>query len=158
MPPLPVKTLVSAGGVVVDDRADGVRWVLLIVHRSLSGHPRWTLPKGGIETGETPEVAALREVREETGHTAVIERTLTTIEYSFVWRPDRVRYEKSVHYFLMRWDGAAPGERDYEAEHVEWVPLPIALLRLSHRSERELVESAAPDANGSAGSASEGPR
>jgi 8-oxo-dGTP pyrophosphatase MutT (NUDIX family) len=142
MPPLPVKSLVSAGGVVVDDRADGARWVLLIVHRSMSGHPRWTLPKGGVEPGETPEVAALREVREETGHTAVIERPLSTIEYTFVWRPERVRYQKAVHYFLMRWDGGAPGERDDEAEHVEWVPLSIALLRLSHRNERELVEAA----------------
>ena len=143
MASLPTRTLVSAGGVVIDDRADGARWVLLIVHRSMSGHPRWTLPKGGIEPGETPEVAALREVREETGHTAIIERPLSVIEYSFVWRPDRVRYEKSVHYFMMRWDGSEPGERDQEAEHVEWVPHPIALLRLAHRNERELVEAAA---------------
>jgi ADP-ribose pyrophosphatase YjhB (NUDIX family) len=143
MSSLPTKTLVSAGGVVVDDRADGARWVLLIVHRSMSGHPRWTLPKGGIEPGETPEVAALREVREETGHIAIIERPLSVIEYSFVWRPERVRYQKSVHYFKMRWDGSTPGERDDEAEHVEWVPHPIALLRLAHRNERDLVEAAA---------------
>jgi 8-oxo-dGTP pyrophosphatase MutT (NUDIX family) len=141
---MPTRTLVSAGGVVIDDRADGVRWVLLIVHRSMSGHPRWTLPKGGIEEGETPEVAALREVREETGHRAIIEGPLPTIEYTFVWRPERVRYQKSVHYFLMRWDGTAPGERDQEAEHVEWVPHPIALLRLAHRNERALVEAASP--------------
>jgi len=143
MSPLPTRTLVSAGGVVVDDRADGARWVLLIVHRSMSGHPRWTLPKGGIEEGERPEDAALREVREETGHGALIERPLDVIEYSFVWRPDRVRYLKSVHYFLMRWDGAPPGERDDEAEHVEWVPHSVALLRLAHRNERELVAAAA---------------
>jgi ADP-ribose pyrophosphatase YjhB (NUDIX family) len=143
MASLPTRTLVSAGGVVVDDRTDGERRVLLIVHRSMSGHPRWTLPKGGIEPGETPEVAALREVREETGHVATIERPLSVIEYSFVWRPERVRYQKSVHYFMMRWDGSEPGERDQEAEHVEWVPHSIALLRLAHRNERELVEAAA---------------
>jgi len=143
MPPLPSQRLVSAGGVVLDDGVEGALRVLLIVHRGLTGRPRWTLPKGGIEDGETPEVAALREVREETGHGASIRRPLDTIEYSFVWRPDRVRYHKTVHYFLMSWDGLPPGERDDEAEHVEWVPHPVALLRLSHRNERDLVAAAA---------------
>jgi len=146
MTPLPTKDLVSAGGVVVDDRSDGSRWVLLIVHRSLTGHPRWTLPKGGVEPDETPEQAALREVREETGHGATILRALDTITYTFVWRPDRVRYRKQVHYFMMRWDGLPPGERDDEAEHVEWVRYPAALLRLAHRNERELVEAVGPEA------------
>lgn len=146
MTALPSKDVVSAGGVVIDDRPDGTRRVLLIVHRSMSGHPRWTLPKGGVEPGETVEQAALREVREETGHTATIEAPLGSISYSFVWRPERVRYHKRVHYFLMRWDGAPPGERDDEAEHVEWVPHAVALLRLAHRNERELVEAVAPEA------------
>ena len=146
MTPLPSKDVVSAGGVVVDDRPDGTRRVLLIVHRSMSGYPRWTLPKGGVEPGETPEQAALREVREETGHGATILSPLGSIEYSFVWRPDRIRYHKRVHYFLMRWDGLPPGDRDDEAEHVEWVTHSVALLRLAHRNERELVEAVGPEA------------
>jgi len=146
MSALPSKSVVSAGGVVVDDRPDGTRRVLLIVHRTMSGHPRWTLPKGGVEDGETPEQAALREVREETGHGAVIVGSLGTIAYSFVWRPERIRYHKRVHYFAMRWDGNPPGERDDEAEHVEWVPYAAALLRLSHRNERALVEAVGPEA------------
>ena len=142
MPKYPTRRAVSAGGVVCEDRDDGQRWVLLIARRNAAGKAQWTLPKGGLEGDETNEEAALREVREETGYGARILEPLGTIDYWFVWRPDKVRYHKYVHYFLMVWDGEPPGERDDEAEHVEWVPIDVALVRLAHRNERELVESA----------------
>ncbi len=142
MPRYPTRRATSCGGVVCDDRPDGRRWVLLIARRNAAGKPQWTLPKGGIEAGETDQQAALREVREETGHGASIDHLLGTIDYWFVWRPDQIRYHKFVHYYFMWWDGLAAGERDDEAEHVEWVPLDIALVRLAHRNERKLVERA----------------
>ncbi len=128
----------SAGGVVIDDR-ETQRWVLLIARRNAAGRPQWTLPKGRVEEGETLEQAALREVREETGYEVHIQALLGTIDYWFVWRPDRVRYHKFVHYYLMRTNGSPPGPRDDEAECVEWVPLEISLVRLAHRNERNLV-------------------
>lgn len=138
----PTRHATSAGGVVCDDRPDGRRWVLIIARRNAAGRMQWTLPKGGVEEDETEPEAALREVREETGHGAVMADQLGTIDYWFVWRPDRVRYHKFVHYWFMWWDGMAPGARDDEAEHVEWVPAEIAMLRLAHRNERRLVERA----------------
>lgn len=138
----PTLRATSAGGVVCDDRSDGQRWVLLIARRNAAGSIQWTLPKGGIEDGETREQAALREVREETGHGALIVTLLDTIDYWFVWRPDRVRYHKFVHYYYMWWDGQEPGDRDDEAEHIEWVPADIAMVRLAHRNERRLVDQA----------------
>jgi 8-oxo-dGTP pyrophosphatase MutT (NUDIX family) len=36
---------------------------LLVIYRRNS----WDLPKGKIDTGETPDIAAIREVQEETG-------------------------------------------------------------------------------------------
>lgn len=138
----PTRRATSAGGVVCDDRPDGRRWVLLIARRNAAGKPQWTLPKGGIEEGETDEQAALREVREETGYGALADELLGTIDYWFVWRPDQVRYHKFVHYFFMWWDGHLAGPRDDEAEHVEWVPAEVALVRLAHRNERKLVDKA----------------
>jgi 8-oxo-dGTP pyrophosphatase MutT (NUDIX family) len=44
---------------------------------------RWQLPKGLIDQGETPEEAALREVREEAGIQTVPIEELKRIEYWF---------------------------------------------------------------------------
>jgi 8-oxo-dGTP pyrophosphatase MutT (NUDIX family) len=40
---------------------------VLLIHRKRGGDEYWVLPGGGIEEGETGEVAATREVKEETG-------------------------------------------------------------------------------------------
>jgi putative (di)nucleoside polyphosphate hydrolase len=55
-----------AGVVIVVRRSDGQ--VLAFERADLTGE--WQLPQGGIESGETPEQAAWRELREETGLTA----------------------------------------------------------------------------------------
>ncbi len=135
----PVRRLVSAGGVVLDG---DVPRVLLITMLGQDGRTRWTLPKGGVEPDETHAEAAVREVREETGHSAAIVAPLRPLSYSFLWRPDGVRYHKTVHWFLMRWDGTPPGPTDGEAGEVAWLAADDALGRLAHRSERDLVASA----------------
>lgn len=45
--------------------------VLLIKRRDI---PIWTLPGGGIEQGEDPETAVIREVEEETGYKVRVSR------------------------------------------------------------------------------------
>ncbi len=64
MRPYPERPVVGVGAVVLDgDR------VLLVKrgHAPLKG--QWSLPGGGVETGETLEQAVAREVLEETGIT-----------------------------------------------------------------------------------------
>lgn len=56
------------GGVLIDDQGR----VLLRYPTGNFGGYAWTFPKGGADKGETPEVAALREVLEETGYEAEI--------------------------------------------------------------------------------------
>jgi 8-oxo-dGTP pyrophosphatase MutT (NUDIX family) len=56
-----------AGAVFSPDRSS----VLLIQRRDV---PVWVLPGGGIDPGETPEEAVLREILEETGFTVKAER------------------------------------------------------------------------------------
>ena len=57
------KPHLRAGVVAVVRRSDGR--ILAFERSDLSG--QWQLPQGGIETGETPEQAAWRELHEETG-------------------------------------------------------------------------------------------
>ena len=53
----------SAGVAVVRRGEEG--WLLLV----LRAYRNWDFPKGGVEPGETPMQAALRETREESGVT-----------------------------------------------------------------------------------------
>ena len=140
----PTKHATSAGGLVYQDRTDG-RWVVLIAHRNAAGMLQWTLPKGGLEDGETLEQAAIREVREETGLDAVIEDKLGVVDYWFVWRPDKVRYHKYVYYYLMGLRGGHFDRRDEEAEDVTWLPIEDALHQLAHPNEAKLVRMALDD-------------
>jgi dihydroneopterin triphosphate diphosphatase len=57
---------ISAGGLVVERGELGLR-AALIGRLDRRGRLLWSLPKGHIEQGETPELTAVREVAEETG-------------------------------------------------------------------------------------------
>lgn len=65
----------AAGGLVVND--DGQ--LLLIFRRG-----KWDLPKGKLDPGESPEVCAEREVKEETGlNSATIRKHLITTYHTY---------------------------------------------------------------------------
>src|SRR5262249_572154 len=85
----------SAGGVVLDAEQ---AHVALIGRLDRRGRLLWSLPKGHIEEGETPEQTAVREVAEETGISSKVLRPLGTIDYWFV--ADNRRIHKTVHHFL----------------------------------------------------------
>lgn len=94
---------------------------VLLIHRRKDGVEYHTLPGGGVEEGETPEQACVRELAEETGLSAAVESPLLTFDNA----------GRTEHYFVM---GPATGtprlggpesERDHEDNRYRlvWVPL-----------------------------------
>jgi inorganic pyrophosphatase len=79
----------SAGAVVFVDRE------CVVLQRG----DEWVFPKGHLEAGETPEAAAVREVREETGLEARILGPLGSTRYEFDAAGPRT-HRKRVHWFL----------------------------------------------------------
>jgi 8-oxo-dGTP pyrophosphatase MutT (NUDIX family) len=132
-----VRHRISSGGVVVR-RAGGLELCLI----NPRGRGSWALPKGWIEPGETPEAAALREVREETGLDGVIEDELGTIEYWFFSRDEGVRIHKTVHFFLMQYAGGDTADHDHEVTEARWLPVERALDVMTYPNEREIVRRA----------------
>jgi 8-oxo-dGTP pyrophosphatase MutT (NUDIX family) len=130
----------SAGGLVVaDDGVNGPR-AALIGRTDRRGRLLWSLPKGHIEEGETPEDTAVREVAEETGIIGEVVAPLGIIDFWFV--ADGRRVHKTVHHFLLRAIGGALSDADIEVTEVAWVPLEELSSRLAYADERTLVERA----------------
>lgn len=131
---------ISAGGVAY--RMEGKNVQIAVIRTSSEG--RWQLPKGLIDPGETPEIAALREVREEAGIDCEIVTAVGDVEYWFVAAYDGVkkRYHKKVHFFLMRYLNGSVDDHDDEVDEARWEPIDSAVDLLAFKSEKELVEKA----------------
>lgn len=60
----------------------------------------WDLPKGKIETNESPEMAAIREIREETG-IGKLEIMKKLQDTYHIYQVDKRAYLKCTHWYLM---------------------------------------------------------
>jgi 8-oxo-dGTP diphosphatase len=119
----------AAGGLVV--RRQNQRLEIAIVHRPVQHD--WSFPKGKLEAGETFEIAALREVREETGMTCDLLRFIGHTEYV-----DRKGRPKAVAYWIMAAEDGSFSPND-EVDELRWLSLDEATRLLSYPRDQELV-------------------
>lgn len=127
----------SAGGLVVDKET---MRAVIIGRRSHRGRLLWSLPKGHVEEGETPEEAALREVFEETGLVGKIEAELGVIDFWF--SQEKVSIHKTVHHYLMWVQGGTLTPQEEEVDEIAWVALDQVAKRLTHDDEKQLIAKA----------------
>ncbi len=129
---------VSAGGLVIDRSGKNGLLIGRIDHKDATGQRiLWSLPKGHIEEGETPEQAALREVAEETGIESAIERSLGVIDFWFMAGGKRIH--KTVHHYLFRETGGLLAAQESEVDEVSWFPLAEIVGRLAYPDEKKLI-------------------
>jgi 8-oxo-dGTP diphosphatase len=127
----PVSELVRAGGGLVVRRAPDGRCQVLLVHRP--GREDWSFPKGKLESGETFEEAALREVEEETGLRCTLGRFIGHTEYR-----DRKDRPKIVAYWVMEAIDGSFVAND-EVDQLRWLDLVDAARLLTYERDQELL-------------------
>ena len=124
----------AAGGLVLRS-GDGGALEVALVHRPK--YDDWSLPKGKLETDESWEDAALREVREETGIQAALREELSSVEYT-----DPKGRPKTVRYWRME-PIAGEFTPNKEVDELRWLAPPEAADVLSYPHDAELVQAAA---------------
>src|ERR1700730_17359060 len=153
---------ISAGGAVIRKKKEDGRWWMAAIELPMApeldlppgkrpirtrAKPPLCLPKGLIDPPEKALDAALREVREETGITAVPITKLADIKYVYVrsWG-DGERVFKIVSFYLLRYHSGRINdialEMRIEVKRAFWTPLEDATRLLAYGGEKQMARKA----------------
>ncbi len=136
-----IKKEISAGVIVYRHDEVTKERLYLLLHYA-GGH--WDLPKGKLEKGESFTQAALRELKEETGLTAVIKENFQeALEYMFskTERGQKIKIDKKVIFFV----GKASGkEVTISHEHIgfAWLTYTDSFNRLTYQNAQHILHIA----------------
>ncbi len=109
----------------------------------LDGYRNWGFPKGHIDAGESPDVAARREIAEETGLEDLILRgPLGVIDWFFRLRGRLVH--KYCHYYLFESRSGWPEPQGREGiAACKWYGRDEALVVIAYDNARGVLRQAA---------------
>lgn len=106
------KVIEAAGGVVFNQNDE-----ILMIYRLET----WDLPKGKIDKGESPEIAAVREVNEETGLVNIVRGDLLHITYhTYIYKEKRI-LKKTYWYNMTTTDTELTPQTEENIEKAVWV-------------------------------------
>jgi 8-oxo-dGTP pyrophosphatase MutT (NUDIX family) len=96
---------------------------ILLIHRRKNGLEYFVLPGGGVEAGETPEQAAVREAKEETGLDVILTGAFIESEDERDHNPHRYYHVASFLGELALGGEEAIINNPDDSYELEWHPL-----------------------------------
>ncbi len=103
----------ASGGIVQNENKD----LLFIFRRN-----KWDLPKGKMETGETPEVCAAREIEEETGvNNLHLKHKIGETFHIYEERGDLILKVSHWFYFISEGEQNTVPQTEEDIAEVKWI-------------------------------------
>lgn len=129
-----MKQIHSAGVVLFSNENSTIKYLLL---HYCDGH--WDFPKGKIEKKETKKQAALRELYEETGLTAIIKEGFKVSTSYFFHDRTAKKIKKTVYFFVGKVEENQQVKLSHEHKDFKWLPFDQAQDQLTYVNAKEIL-------------------
>ena len=125
--------MIKAAGAVLWREETPFELEVLLVHRPQ--YDDWSFPKGKVEEGESAIAAAFREVKEETGYSAIFGQYLGSSSYKLDEGKKKVKY-----WMAHALPQSLPFAPNTEVDKIEWVSIKEARHFLTYDEDREILD------------------
>lgn len=130
-----IKKEQSAGGILF--KIVQGKYYIAVIHRPEQND--WTLPKGHIELDESLEATAIREVEEETNNKATIINKVGSFSYSVDDKEQAIKYNRTVHWFLMKSDEDNSSKLHFETDQVKWLGIDDDFSFMTYANDKSIL-------------------
>ncbi len=137
----PDQPVVGVGAVIIRNKE-----IALIKRGNEPSKGKWTIPGGLVELAESPEIAVIREAKEETGVDATDPTLIDVVSNVDLDEAGKVKYHYIIIDYLVKVVSGTPKAAS-DAEELRWVPFDevesynlTASFRLFFRNNRAKLE------------------